>query len=540
MLCLLLKLQGQGFLVMALDLQPGQYQIGDFVFGEKTLFRVESFDPGGYDVNIQDFQATVSDEFRFGQDALKPLPIQITINAFVNSALPNIMAISPPTGPMNFESDPTVGQFVREWRSDSIRKTWGELKPLHCCRPDGSIVSIYGRPGKLSVTKRPVNGTYHKIVAEFRRADSLVYNEFEWYLHCRPQEIVTVGRSEDLGMGNAPAWMRFWIVGPADHPIIQWGNMSIDLDVDISAGEIVEISSYPWQRRVVGLSDGITYNSRLNSPFLDQIKFPEESAFEVSWNATNTNTTVTQVVFDNYTPGNLPSSDWDVTYDYVGRSGSIQVGTTNVGWADSGTDNKFGFCRYKLAQTLTDYQLTGFTMASPAELSLISEDCVNRIIGRGNATLSEYSYWDITYEDCWFGIHQNGIDTRISKKFRIATIWERIWQLLQDFFEGEVPGNNWDYEAEFGQGSQLRSHALRINNKIVARYEEPKNNPKSVVDSNHRYCGFGMKATNRWVTQSTPGPLAKWWMRDNPPPELAASLNISQMYVLWRDAWNTV
>ena len=96
------------------NLEPGQYQIGDFVFGFGTLFNVEDFDIGGYEVNNQDFQVTASDEIRFGKDSFKPLPIQLIVNARENRLLPNIAALTSETREFHFENDRTAGSFVKK------------------------------------------------------------------------------------------------------------------------------------------------------------------------------------------------------------------------------------------------------------------------------------------------------------------------------------------------------------------------------------------------------------------------------------------
>ena len=152
-----------------MSLEPGQYQIGDFVFGRGTLFTVEKIDLGGYDVNAQDFQVSTSDEVRFGMDTFKPLPIQFSINAFENRTLTNVAALTHSSS-QNF-GNPMIWQFMYEWRDDSSRKVWGAVKPLYYCREDGTSVEINGRPGKLAVSQKDPNRSYRKILAEYRCAD---------------------------------------------------------------------------------------------------------------------------------------------------------------------------------------------------------------------------------------------------------------------------------------------------------------------------------------------------------------------------------
>jgi hypothetical protein len=537
-------------------LEPGQFLLNGFLFGAKTNFRVETFDIGGYDVNVQDFQASISDEIRFGQDSLKPLPIQITINAFVNKLLPNVTALSPIIGTADFSMDPTAGEFAQAWRNEETRKTWGQLLPLYFCREDNSVVQIYGRPGKLAVSKRPINGVYHKIVAEFRRSDTFAYSNFEWFVNARPLEIVTVARLDALGMGDAPTWVTFLIIGPADHPIIQFGDQTIDLDVNIELGEAVEICSYPWERRVIQLPDGINYSSRLNSPYLDQIKFMPDSGRELSWNATNVNQSVESVDFTQYSLGTLPSDDWLVDYDPYGATGTIAIQDNSIlsqrlcGWNIVGTDSKLGIARYK-TPTLTDYQLVGQTIAFPASpLGIINLPFFgsnppafmnlpgNRILGRMTEDMKEYVYCETNYWWAWFGYHRNGTDYVLSPRYYIPEIILMLKDIFEELFAGEVPSVDWKYDVEFGSGEDVRSYALRVNDVVLARFTEKVG--LSVYDKYHRWTGFGMKATSFLTTQDYPGMLSEWHMRDNPPPEIAKQLNVSQLIMTWRDSWNVI
>lgn len=150
--------------------QAGQYKIGSFIFGRNTLFPIEKVDFGGFDVNVQDFQVTSSDEIRFGMDTFKPLPIQFVINAFQNSVMKNVVALTGSNAP-TFEDDPEVWRFIQEWRDDTYRSVWGSTKPLYYGREDGTVVEIKGRPSKLAVSQFDPNRAYRKIVAEYRCAD---------------------------------------------------------------------------------------------------------------------------------------------------------------------------------------------------------------------------------------------------------------------------------------------------------------------------------------------------------------------------------
>lgn len=264
-----------------MTLTPGQFQIGDFVFGRNTLFTVEGFEIGGYDINVQDFQASISDEMRFGRDSLKPLPIQLSINALENYAMTNIIAATGSEDPDIDNLNP--GDFVNEWRADAVRSEWGALKPLYVCREDGTSVMVFGRPGKLAISKPSGKNAFRKIVAEYRRSDTYAYSTTEWiYTATGTPQVI------ERPAGDAPAWLRLWLTGPMSNPVIQLGWVTVQLSVTIQAGEVVEVSSYPWSRRVVRLNDGASFAAGLTSPYLDKLKFEAEAETELSWTASET------------------------------------------------------------------------------------------------------------------------------------------------------------------------------------------------------------------------------------------------------------
>lgn len=542
------------------SLAPNQYQIGSFVFGEGTLFNVEQFDVGGYEVNVQDFQATSSDELRFGSDSLKPMPIQITLTAFENSVMTNVAALVKQNQLQDFSSDPKVGQFIREWRDDTARKSWGELKPLLYCRDDGTVVRIYGRPGKLAVSKKDPNKAYRKLVAEFRRSDTLAYSNNEWFTNIQQGEIVNVVRSEEFGMGNAPCWLRLLIVGPMEHPIIQVGDITVELAATIGLNQAIEISSYPWQRRVVR-NDGVSFAGNLVSPYLDKLTFPANTPIQLSWNATNVNTIVDTLSFTS-----IDSSKWNSIQYFGSGSGSMSVSNNKLQWSTSGTASRSAIMIRK-QQTVSNYQLVGMTIATPGENVLGLPDPVNRIIGRSNSTGSEYLYWDISWSHCWFGYHKDGQDWVVSQVFTIGTILDRLKRTLasiHNLFETSfgvtgTPAENWKYEAEFGTADGEEYSVLRVNNYVFAAHvpeavsfsvgtirpatstvDPPLGVPVTLLGSStNRYTGIGMGSLAKTgaQTQSQPGSVSEFHFKDNPPPEVAATLSNSQVLMMWRDAW---
>lgn len=267
-------------------LVPGQYQIGSLVMGPFTPFKIEAIDIGNYDVNIQDHQAQMSNEIRFGSDTLKPAPLQLTINVMVNRALPHIAGLTSDTRVLDFSNDPNLADLQREWRAEDVMQQWGAIKPLLFCGSDGVTRQFYGRPGKFAYQKhRQIDSNYYICQAEFRRSDTFAYSNTQYYVDFQPNSPQTLTRVN----GNADSWVMFRITGPVNRPIINWGSRQIELNRNIPAGSTVEISSYPWQRRVVN-NQGISLAAYIvtDRPYLDTIRFPFNRPHTVSWHGTGT------------------------------------------------------------------------------------------------------------------------------------------------------------------------------------------------------------------------------------------------------------
>lgn len=272
------------------NIVAGQWQIGDIVLGRGTNIKVEAVDVKPYDVDAQDYQVSRTDEKRFGFDYFKPTTIELTMHVLKNKLLPTYISTIP-----NFWSGyPTVNDLAREWRSDLVRSRWGQMRPLYYCgRQDNIQKIIFGRTGQFGYTfdDRWGDGEVTKVIAEFRRADTLAYSVAE--------------NSTELIQGQTPAyvtrtsgdgpdtWFRLLLVGPITNPVITVGEQEIALNVSIPTGDIVEVSSYPWQRRAVQ-SGRINLAANLvgKTKYLDQLKLPYQIPVPVKWTSDQYNTWV--------------------------------------------------------------------------------------------------------------------------------------------------------------------------------------------------------------------------------------------------------
>jgi hypothetical protein len=268
------------------NLTQGQYQIGDIVFGRRTNIVVENFDPKSYDVNAQDYQVTRSDEVRFGYDSFKPTTIEISMTVIRNWLLNPFKGTIP-----NFWADrPTASQLAAEWRGNDVRTQWGEMKPLYFCGKDQVGKIIYGRPGQFTMEKSSHLSTLTKCVGEFRRADTLVYSAVESTVLLSHNAVPQYLRRT---RGDAPSWLRIIGQGPLTNPVITIGDCQIRINDNFAAGEVFEVSSYPWQRRAVDNDSNNLRNLLVgNSSYLDTLKLPYNQFVPVRWTSDQVNTWV--------------------------------------------------------------------------------------------------------------------------------------------------------------------------------------------------------------------------------------------------------
>lgn len=247
------------------NLVKGQYQIGDVVLGKGTNIIVTAFDAKPYDINAQDYQVSRTDEMRFGYDSFKPTTIEMQMEVIYN------WLIDPYKGTRtNFwHSMPTVNDLAVEWRGNDVRTSWGALKPLYYCGRDGIGKVIFGRPGQFSAEKLTAWATNIKCVGEFRRSDTFSYSATEYITSMTSNSTIT--RTQ----GNTDTWFRVIINGPATNPSIQVGSATFQINTTLASGKTIEVSSYPWSRRIVN-SDGVNLRSSLSgtSPYLDKMILP--------------------------------------------------------------------------------------------------------------------------------------------------------------------------------------------------------------------------------------------------------------------------
>lgn len=280
-------------------MQPFQYQLQGITFGRGSNIPVSKVDIQPYNVNNQDFQVDRTDENRFGIDTLVPAPLVFTMAVQENYVLPQFANLTPG----GFDPDDlfamrgtVLAQLAKTWKAKETRAFWGAVIPLLCCTSDGEVLRIYGRPGKFQYAPRYNDrASWIDVQAEFRRGDTYAHSDIEYYVGDPVISANGMAPGADpvmavRGEADADSWVRILIQGPCTHPLVTYGGDVIELDVSIEDGVLLEISSYPWMRRVVDSND-INWRAKVigNTKYLDQIQFAAGASIPVSWTCSDAN-----------------------------------------------------------------------------------------------------------------------------------------------------------------------------------------------------------------------------------------------------------
>lgn len=268
-------------------MRPGQYSIGNVIFGRNTMYPIVEMNMNGYDVTAGDYQISAADEVRMTRDYFKPTNISFTIGVLDNFILSSMAGYG--TAPAPTSGKLLLDNFMREWRADEIRGTWGAIKPIKCRQDSNKTTWIPGRPRKMAVGKASRKSEYSVMVCDYQRLDTMSYSDDEYFINIAPgASAQTITRFD----GQAPAWLRFLITGPVNVPIINFGTaFQVKLNYNIPAGKVVEINSYPWSRRVIMAPDNLSLSPFLIPPgtsYLTDMKWQPNTSQAISWSGGST------------------------------------------------------------------------------------------------------------------------------------------------------------------------------------------------------------------------------------------------------------
>lgn len=271
--------------------EPGQYLIGNVIFGRGTPYQVNSIEDQAYGISAGDYQVPQSDEVRFGQDSHQPSLLAITLGVVDNRILPQFRSQATPLQKATaIGADALVERLAHEWSADDIRGQWGLMKPLIYCNERGDIRALFGRPRKFFSGRKSLKGEFIPVAMEYQRGDRKSYALEPSLVEVLPGSSPTFTQDLERGDGGARTWLTMQITGPIANPKIAIGNMLIEFNYTVAAGESVTIDSTPWYRSVQN-NLGVNLQTKMinNSPYLDQLWIPPYETSHVGFGGTGTN-----------------------------------------------------------------------------------------------------------------------------------------------------------------------------------------------------------------------------------------------------------
>ena len=489
-------------------ISSGQFQVGNLVFGKGTRYKVESVEVQPYEVSPQDFQVSQSDEIRFGRDSFKPASIIFTMSTLINREVANIRGLVG-GAPISYTSElDLLPALQQEWRGDDVRKTWGQLKYLRYCDRNGVTRRIYGRPRKLQYSFLRERDDYVNITAEFKCADTLAYDDTETYTEVYiGASPVTVTRVA----GNAYCWYRVLIYGPATNPTVTVGTQEIKLNYDILSGDVVEISSYPWQRRAIN-SAGLNLSAKLvgSTEYLDQMMLPTSpNPIPIRWTSDQYNTWMPDLADQSWTD----TMD-DVSYRNLDNIFTMITGKIYIFWGLTVKKYISGRVARGAALYAGKSFATNTQYAECRVVNIASGSCA--LVIMSNDTMTNFAGIEI----------DNGVQKRIhiiTGTSASATTRRASYTLTGGQWTA------WTYRAGIGFDPVTKTYTAYLNDVAVATWVDSTvivatgaNNRRQgfifCMDNNIALPGCGVDNLLAYDKTTTPAPTGR-------------------VLVLWRDAW---
>ncbi|QDH84891.1 minor tail protein [Mycobacterium phage Phreeze] len=499
---------------MIMNLLPGQYQIGNLVLGKGTNVRVTGFEIDADEVANQDYQRSRQSEKQFGVDQFAPGTITITFNVMKNYIRDNA---NNPAGLTDeiFKNYITVDQLKKLWRFDEGRQVWGEMMTIYVCGSDGITRAIYGRPGKFAYERRPHDyAGWIECTAEWRKHDTLAYTAQE--------SVVEMTMGEDASMltrqlGDCDSWFRIVAEGPMDHPVFTVGEEQIELDYNIPAGEIVEISSYPHSRRIITNKRVNLINKMIGKTnYLDRLIIPADKEIPIRWTSNEVNTFVPALGNSSWIEDisdlnvfNLPS-----TFRNIGGRAVVRLDIFNPRgprkFLGSGMIGTTSACIYTEKTFATVQQYAQAKIVEPWG-------------GRsGIVIMSDEDMTNYVVLEVVAGPFNDKLRIRTGTAYDEYSEVLDEWDKPTSWRETDIVGIGYDEETNTFNGY--------FNGDIVVSWEDEDN----VVDKDNRHSGMIFDMSGGLLSIGTGFADFMGYDKATVPAETGKA------YLLWRDAWSTI
>ena len=192
------------------------------------------------------------------------------------------------------------------------------------------------------------------------------------------------------------------------------------------------------------------------------------------------------------TPEGSLSSNWSVSYPFVGFGGVQVDGHGNVRWYKFGGFPHYAICRYNAATTATHNQIVSIVMPDAVQDPSFGGTAFTRIFLRMNPSGNDAVFWEISHAKVRFGYMASGTDHYLGPEYSYT----------------KHNGDSWDVYA--GSTFSAYEFGIRQNGVTIACYYDSPTSPVTAKNDSHKHVGFGMLAADRsiYFDQTLPGSIA--------------------------------
>lgn len=259
----------------AITLYNGQYELGDFLFGEDGTgdppYRVEEFTPDSPDEETNDVGIPDEDGLRMGAEFRRGRLLTFKMNVLTQgSALDALDTLEAAWDGDTYRQYPEAYTTLRMKRGDRTRR-------------------VYGRPRRFSATTRFSTRGWIPVTADFQCIHHHYYNDLpkESTVTIVPPTTggftvpftvpfsITGSSGSRTGSitvaGKHPSWPIYTVYGPITLPTIEMvGIGKIPINITLSDLQFLVIDTRPWVRRVTR-NDGVNLAGTID-PFASALK----------------------------------------------------------------------------------------------------------------------------------------------------------------------------------------------------------------------------------------------------------------------------
>lgn len=255
----------------ATPLIDGQYELGDYLFGEGSFCRVEEMVPNSPDSQANDVANPDEDGIRMGSEYRRGRLITFKINVLTTGSALDVLN--------DLESAWEAGEYRME------AETYTTLR----MKRGGRTRRVYGRPRRFSATTKRSTSGWVPVTADFQCIHHYYFDDLPKQSTVAIVPPTTGGFTVPFTVpfsvtgsvgsrtgsvtiaGKKPSWPIYTIHGPITYPVIDMvGIGSVSMPIALTDMQFVVIDTRPWVRRVTR-NDGVNMAGALD-PFASALK----------------------------------------------------------------------------------------------------------------------------------------------------------------------------------------------------------------------------------------------------------------------------